>query len=39
LPAFLAAGALCVIAAMLILSVPKPSAGRITAAMPLPARG
>jgi predicted MFS family arabinose efflux permease len=39
LPAFFAAGALCVVAAMLILSVPKPSAGRITAAMPLPARG
>jgi len=39
LPAFFAAGALCVIAAMLILSVPKPSAGRITAAMPVPARG
>ena len=39
LPAFFAAGALCVIAAMLILSVPKPSAGRITATMPVPARG
>ena len=39
LPAFFAAGALCVVAAMLILSVPKPSAGRIAAAMPLPARG
>jgi MFS family permease len=39
LPAFFAAGALCVVAAMLILSVPKPSAGRIAAAMPLSARG
>ena len=37
--AALAAGALCVVAAMLILSVPKPSAGRIAAAMPLRARG
>ena len=39
LPVFFAAGALCVVAAMLILSVPKPSARRIAAAMPLPARG
>jgi MFS family permease len=37
LPAFFAAGALCVVAAMLILSVPKSSTGRIAAAMPLPA--
>src|SRR5262249_44272565 len=38
LRAFFVAGALCVVAAMLILSGPKPSAGRITATMPLPAR-
>ena len=38
LPAFFAAGALCVVAAMLILSVPKPSARRFVAAMPMPAR-
>jgi MFS family permease len=38
LPAFFAAGALCIVAALLILSVPKPAARRITAAMPLPAR-
>jgi sugar phosphate permease len=38
LPAFFAAGTLCVVAAMLILSVPKSSA-RIAAVMPLPARG
>jgi hypothetical protein len=37
LPAFFAAGALCVGAAMLILSVPKSSAIRIATAMPLPA--
>jgi MFS family permease len=39
LPAFFAAGALCIVAALLILSVPRPAARRITAAMPLPARG
>jgi hypothetical protein len=36
--AFFAAGALCIAAAMLILSVPKPSARRFVAATPLPAR-
>jgi hypothetical protein len=39
LPAFFAAGVLCIVAALLILSVPKPAARRIAAAMPLPARG
>jgi len=39
LPAFFAAGALCIVAALLILSVPRPAARRITAAMPLPVRG
>jgi sugar phosphate permease len=39
LPAFFAAGALCIVAALLILSVPRPAARRITAATPLPARG
>ena len=38
LPAFFAAGALCIVAAMLILSVPKPSARRFVATTPLPAR-
>jgi MFS family permease len=37
LPAFFAAGALCVIAAMLIFSVPKSSARRTDSAMPVPA--
>ena len=37
LPAFFAAGALCVVAAILILSVPKPSARRFVATTPLPA--
>ena len=39
LPAFFGAGALCVIAAMLILSLPKPAARGIIAAAPVPARG
>ena len=39
LPAFFAAGALGIVAALLILSVPRPAARRITAAMPLPVRG
>jgi hypothetical protein len=39
LPAFFAAGALCIVAAMLILGVPKPSARRIAVAAPLRARG
>jgi len=38
LPAFFAAGVLCIVAAMLILSVPKPSARRFVATSPLPAR-
>jgi MFS family permease len=39
LPAFFVAGALCVIAALLILVVPKPSARALAGATPLPARG
>ncbi|HLH89063.1 MAG TPA: MFS transporter [Xanthobacteraceae bacterium] len=39
LPAFFAAGALCVVAALLILVVPKSSAHPLAGATPVPARG
>jgi MFS family permease len=39
LPAFFAAGALCIIAAALVLTIAKPSAAGFGAAAPLPARG
>jgi predicted MFS family arabinose efflux permease len=39
LPAFFVAGALCVVAALLVLAVPKPAGRGIAAAAPLPARG
>jgi MFS family permease len=39
LPAFFAAGALCVVAALLILMVPKPTGRGVGAAAPVPARG
>jgi len=39
LPAFFAAGALCIIAAALVLTIAKPSAAGFGAATPLPARG
>jgi len=39
LPAFFAAGALCIIAAALVLTIAKPSAAGFDAAAPLPARG
>jgi MFS family permease len=39
LPAFFVAGALCLVAALLILVVPKPSARAVAGAAPLPARG
>jgi MFS family permease len=39
LPAFFVAGALCVVAALLILVVPKPSARPLAGATPVPARG
>jgi MFS family permease len=39
LPAFFAAGALCIIAAALVLTIAKPSAAGFGAAAPLPVRG
>ncbi len=39
LPAFFVAGAMCLLAAMLVLTIAKPSSAGIGAASPAPARG